>query len=1086
VYNQGVTHDPDTVLTRRVLTARVLATRLIPPRPPRLTLPRPRLTRRLLEALDYRVTTVQAGAGYGKSTALAALASADTPPLVAWYQLDREDSEPLRFLTHLIESCLRALPALSQAPLALLESRSQATTADWTPIVDALINALATEGPPLLLVLDDAHHLNAVPETRTLLDRLIRHAPDRLHLLLTTRYPLSLESLPALRVQGHHLAIGRSELAFTAEEVAALFHDCYRHPLQPDQAHLLADALEGWPIAMPLVRSCLADQPDGSVRAALDQLAGAGGDLFTFLAREVLERLPADVRHFLMATAVLTHLSVPLCDRLRQADDSARLLHFLEENGLFVTRMGEQWRYHPLFRDLLLQQLSADQRQAWQLQAAEVCQALGQSAEAIAHYLAADSAERALPLITALGRHYVAAGQLDLLAGWLACLTPAQLTATPDLLIFLGDIARLRSRFDQALGWYEQAESRFRALADRGGLGQALRGRARVYLDTVNPSQAEQLLLEALRLSDGQDDREGQARLLDLLAENLLNQGRMQAAEARRAEARALREEGPGESELPIRLWLRTGRLEEARRELDRRIAREAVAPVLQPRAHRETLLVRAIIAALQGQSADAHRFAREGTRRGIDLGSPFITAVGYSRQGEAWLLDKNEAGRVRAATLFQQTIEAGELLQVPRLKVEAHWGLCQAYGFRGELDRARESAETGLSIARQAGDEWICGCIHATMGAACTLAQQAESAAAWLHAAAASFQECGDTHGLAAVRLWQALLWQQTGDEARLRRDLRELLLLVRDHGYTWLFTERTLMGPPEPRTLVPLLLQGRHDPLVAPVAQALLEQLNLGRLTLHPGYQVRVQTLGAFRLWHDRRELPGKAWQRQKARQLFQLLVSHSRHLLHREQIIETLWPDLTPDEAQRDFKIAYNALCTVLEPQRARHAPSALIVRDGSCYGVRPEADIQCDAWLFDELVTAGDQAAGQDAPAAMALYRQALALYQGEYLQEYPYEAWIMPERRRLAHRHVRAAERLARLLAEAGAWEESADVARTLLQHDPCWEPAWQTVIQATLAQGNHAAALRAWHDCADTLQRELGVEPSAATRALLE
>lgn len=71
----------------------VVRTKLTPPRLHKQTLHRPRLTERLLKALDYRLTVVQAGAGYGKSTALAALAEGEHP--FAWYHLADEDADPL-------------------------------------------------------------------------------------------------------------------------------------------------------------------------------------------------------------------------------------------------------------------------------------------------------------------------------------------------------------------------------------------------------------------------------------------------------------------------------------------------------------------------------------------------------------------------------------------------------------------------------------------------------------------------------------------------------------------------------------------------------------------------------------------------------------------------------------------------------------------------------------------------------------------------------------------------------------------------------------------------------------------------------
>ena len=63
-------------------------------------------------------------------------------------------------------------------------------------------------------------------------------------------------------------------------------------------------------------------------------------------------------------------------------------------------------------------------------------------------------------------------------------------------------------------------------------MSRALRGQALIYLDTVRPAQAESLLEEALRLTDGAADREARARLLELLAENKLNMGQPAEAEA--------------------------------------------------------------------------------------------------------------------------------------------------------------------------------------------------------------------------------------------------------------------------------------------------------------------------------------------------------------------------------------------------------------------------------------------------------------------------------------------------------------------------------------------------------------------------
>ncbi|MCP5097248.1 MAG: transcriptional regulator, partial [Chloroflexi bacterium] len=137
----------------------IVRTKLAPPRQQKYTLTRPRLTQRLLDAKNHRLTIVQAGTGYGKSTALSALAVEDIPTV--WYRLDDEDADPQLFLLHLVHGFSAAFPTMSDSPIALLEAWDAARSTGWGAVVDALVNEMAhvlTE--PVLLILDDVHLLN--------------------------------------------------------------------------------------------------------------------------------------------------------------------------------------------------------------------------------------------------------------------------------------------------------------------------------------------------------------------------------------------------------------------------------------------------------------------------------------------------------------------------------------------------------------------------------------------------------------------------------------------------------------------------------------------------------------------------------------------------------------------------------------------------------------------------------------------------------------------------------------------------------------------------------------------------------------
>ena len=1073
----------------------IVHTKLAPPRPQKYTMARPRLTARLLEARDHRLTIVQAGTGYGKSTALAGLAGEPFPFI--WYRLDPEDTDPQRLLAHLIRGFADALPGLSDPPEAALEEWSANRAAvSWSTVVDSLINECCRASDadtPLFLALDDTHHLNDAAEPLRIIDRLIGLAPANLHVILSTRQPVALPSLLGWRVKGEVLEIGQDELAFMPAEIDTLFRRQFGHALTLEQAALLVEKVEGWPIALHLVWRNLHKSGGVTMAEAIAQLSGSAGDLFAYLTHEVLAQQPDDLQRFLRQTSVLRQMTAGSCNHLRRSGDSRAILDYLLENGLFVVDLGDgQLRYHNLFRELLYGQLSPAESEAANRDAAVYYQQQGEAEESLYHWLAAGAHEEAAGALDSLGREMVRAGRLDTLAGWIAALPADTLAAHPPLLSYLGDIARLHSRFEQALGWYEQAGRSSRALGDNLALGQSLRGRARVYLDTVNPNEAEQLLQEALRLSDGLDDRENRAHLYELMAENLINQGRAEEAKRYQADERALRHEGPSQVELPVRILLRTGRLVEARRLLEEQAERERREPVLRPRAHRETLLLLSLILAYQGEQEAAMQTAVEGTARGQALQSEFVTAVGFARQGHAWSLMKNEYGYRQATRCHEETVRYSEKLDVPRLKVEAYWGLTQSYGYLGEIATAGQMAEKGIEIAAAVGDEWILAGIRAVLGASYVLAGRAHEAAAPLEQAFNGFRESSDTYGEAVTRLWQCLMWRATGDIARLERSLGALLLLCRTHGYGYLFLRSTLLGPPDTRMLVPLLLFARDAGQGAAYARSLLDDLGLGALELHPGYRLDVRVLGTLRLWRGAEEVAEREWQRKKARQLFLLLVTWRGRTLHREQICDLLWPELAPDEAERDFKIAYSALCDVLEPARKKHAPSAFFLRRGlgiggdNAYGLRPEADVGIDAAEFETAAAEGDRLLPADPEAAARRYRAALALYRGDYLEGYPYDEWLFAERERLAGLRLRTAGRLAEALLRLSHWEEVIEVCEIILARDSCREDAYRQMMTAHERLGNGVEVTRTFERCARALREDCGVEPAAETVALLE
>lgn len=248
----------------------------------------------------------------------------------------------------------------------------------------------------------------------------------------------------------------------------------------------------------------------------------------------------------------------------------------------------------------------------------------------------------------------------------------------------------------------------------------------------------------------------------------------------------------------------------------------------------------------------------------------------------------------------------------------------------------------------------------------------------------------------------------------------------------------------------------------------------------------ELHVQTLGGFSLWRNGVEIPLKVWKREKALHLFQFFVTNHRRAtrMHKEQIIDRLWPELTMEQGDRDFKVALNTLNKVLEPERKRRAPSHFIPRHDLTYGLNLEA-VWIDSDVFERFMAAGNQMLHKQPEVAIAHYEQALALYQGDYLPERRYEDWSSAERERLQVLALGLMTTLANLLLHRNPLE-SIRLTQRVLTIDPIWEDAYRTQMAAYLLQGNRPLALRTYQQCVAVLEREFGIEPLPETKALFE
>jgi DNA-binding SARP family transcriptional activator len=193
-------------------------------------------------------------------------------------------------------------------------------------------------------------------------------------------------------------------------------------------------------------------------------------------------------------------------------------------------------------------------------------------------------------------------------------------------------------------------------------------------------------------------------------------------------------------------------------------------------------------------------------------------------------------------------------------------------------------------------------------------------------------------------------------------------------------------------------------------------------------------------------------------RARSLLRLLAIHPGRSLHREAIVEALWPEHEPVAGTRLLQVAVSALRQHLEPGVARGC-SAFVVRDGDGYRLALPDGSTSDVAAFSEAMAAGREClrARQPGPAAAAMTR-ALDLYAGDLFPEEGAAEWVVKERHRLQMDAADAAAALGDLAADAADLSGAVRRFEQCVAIDPYRDHAWRRLIELAERSGDRVAA----------------------------
>ena len=231
-----------------------------------------------------------------------------------------------------------------------------------------------------------------------------------------------------------------------------------------------------------------------------------------------------------------------------------------------------------------------------------------------------------------------------------------------------------------------------------------------------------------------------------------------------------------------------------------------------------------------------------------------------------------------------------------------------------------------------------------------------------------------------------------------------------------------------------------------------------------------LELHLLGPFRVAVDGETVEERHFTRRKPKLLVKLLALQPHHQLHREQVMELLWPGLDAEAASNNLHKSIHAARRALEPTLQAGANSRFILTHGQQVHLHAPEKLWIDVEVFEHAAAAALKSADAEA------YEQALALYEGDLLTEDLYEDWMTTRRESLRALHYDLLLKLAQFYERERQYQQSIARLKELLACDPANEEVHRALMRLYALTGNRHQALRQYQQCAATMRRELEAE----------
>ncbi|OGP82829.1 MAG: hypothetical protein A2Z08_05550 [Deltaproteobacteria bacterium RBG_16_54_11] len=1084
----------------------ILNTKLLPPSISDI-IHRERLTPLLSQCKQKQLIIVTAGAGYGKTT-LIAHAIHELDLQTVWYRLDRSDEDFITFLHYLATGVNKIYPKFGVEILSILGD-PRGSHRKHEALLTLFINDLESlPNEDLYLVLDDYQSIGDSQEINNALTFLLKHLPDRIHLILISRKGIDLP-LSRLRAMRKVLDISWGDLLFSPSEIKQLFTEIFDLAIPEAHIEIIFEKTKGWISGLILLSHMLKRRSEEEKGNLLAGLRGSMEEFYRYLDENVFQPLTPHEKEFLVKTSILSKLTPDLCNGLLNITDSGEILKQLQANHLFTFSLegeNEGYIYHDLFRDFLRTKLVAetDGKECRKIHetAADLYEKNREYRLALDHYLKAERMEDASRLISMFARMWIKQGQVLRIRFYLEQLPAHYVQQDPWISYLQAGLMELSGRLQEAATGYARSLEIFQTQPSDAGIDICLADLATCYYTIGDYEKCEFLYKELL--SRNTPPSSLKFACLGYLISLSYALGKTSNSDWFMEKARSMlpeiiKEEYGREMHgwLNISIGRRFIIAGDFKQALE--ILKQALE-ILEPTGQYQMLVYCHLL--LSEIYYNLGLF-----KKGLDAAKTLLTIAqekglndGTFFPGGLLLLACNYLGMGRkeeALSHARRSLARFQEIGMFETQVLAHKVLFSIYFDSGDLLAAEEHVRLGMKAIRDIRLPLYQSMLEICLASIMIEKGECDKAMRLLKTA-----ETRSPHG----KYHQAMIFLEYS-RCYLKRDqinqaiktIRQGLSMCEANGYDYLLVKQKgwivsllvmFFSRNEKKDYIHKILSLIGSEAVAelsgiltnsptpPVRKAAIDLFNSLRQESSPGLKIRF--FGKFRVFIGEKELPIETWQSKKALNLFKFLVLYrSRGYINKEMIMEFLWPGEDPQKSANRFHVALNFLRKALEPNLVKGIASSYILSNGGAYKLTMGDQGWVDIEEFSqELKNAKKEKSPEE---SIHHYLKALDLYEGDFLEEDLYTDWCNDVRERYKENYLSALTEVIRYYEMQKEFQKCIDYAEAYLKTDKYAEEIYRVLMRCHSYLGRRAMVAKTFNKCKENIVTDLNCPLSSET-----